>query len=115
MATLLRVAIDEPWLLPATGALIVVLYHLIPYLADPHHLRSYPGPFLAKFSRFWLGFVARGGSRYKVIHELHQRYGGRWLHMSTETTLTLRLRRLQDRLSGSPRMKLASPTLMQSN
>lgn len=53
----------------------VILFHLVPYIEDPHALRSYPGPSLAKLSDIWLGRVAAQGHRSEVVHELHKRYG----------------------------------------
>ncbi|KAF8888565.1 cytochrome P450 monooxygenase [Infundibulicybe gibba] len=53
----------------------VVLAHLIPYFLDPHGIRLYPGPFLAKFSDIWLGWVAKQGHRSEVVHKMHQKYG----------------------------------------
>ncbi|KAK0452448.1 cytochrome P450 [Armillaria borealis] len=43
----------------------VVLIHLLAYFFDPYGFRSFPGPFLAKFSDAWLG----------MVHELHKKYG----------------------------------------
>ncbi|TFK32337.1 cytochrome P450 monooxygenase [Crucibulum laeve] len=54
---------------------LIVLVHLIPYLLDPHGLRLYPGPFLAKFSDAWLGWVAKNGHRSEVVHKMHLKYG----------------------------------------
>ncbi|KAF8155951.1 cytochrome P450 monooxygenase [Crassisporium funariophilum] len=59
------------FLLPATFALV----HLIPYLLDPHGIRKYPGPFIAKFSDAWLGLVSKNGHRSEVVHEMHLKYG----------------------------------------
>ncbi len=53
----------------------VILGHLIPWVVDPHGLRSFPGPWLASFSDLWLGSVARRGHRSEVVHELHEKYG----------------------------------------
>lgn len=53
----------------------IILYHLISYYLDPYSLKSHPGPFLAKFSRFWLAKISRSGERYKAIHEAHLKYG----------------------------------------
>jgi benzoate 4-monooxygenase len=53
----------------------VVLVHLIPYLVDPHNIRKHPGPFLAKFSDVWLGWVSKSGHRSEVVHAMHQKYG----------------------------------------
>ncbi|KAI0316224.1 cytochrome P450 [Amylostereum chailletii] len=52
-----------------------VLAHLLPWLLDVHHIRSYPGPFLAKFSDLWLGRVAAQGHRSEVVHDMHKQYG----------------------------------------
>ncbi|KAF8633143.1 hypothetical protein AX17_004644 [Amanita inopinata Kibby_2008] len=54
---------------------IIFLAHFIPWLVDPRGIRSYPGPFLAKFSDIWLHFVSRTGHRSEYVHELHQKYG----------------------------------------
>ncbi|KAK0192187.1 cytochrome P450 monooxygenase [Armillaria mellea] len=54
---------------------LVVLVHLVPYVVDSHGLRSYPGPFLAKFSDAWLGYVTYKGHRSEVVHDLHMKYG----------------------------------------
>jgi len=54
---------------------VVVLGHLVPYIVDPHALKSYPGPLLAKLSDLWLGRVAVDGHRSEVVHELHKKYG----------------------------------------
>ncbi|KAI9465313.1 cytochrome P450 monooxygenase pc-bph [Lactarius psammicola] len=54
---------------------LVIFGHLVPWLVDPHGLRSFPGPWLAHFSDLWLGRVARRGHRSEVVHELHEKYG----------------------------------------
>jgi benzoate 4-monooxygenase len=54
---------------------VVLAVHILPWLLDPHGMRDVPGPFLAKFSDFWLGRVAALGHRSEVVHELHKRYG----------------------------------------
>ncbi|OCH91279.1 cytochrome P450 [Obba rivulosa] len=63
----------------STAALVllaaVALVHLVPWLLDPHGIRSYPGPWLAKFSDAWLGWVAAHGHRSEVVHELHKKHG----------------------------------------
>lgn len=53
----------------------VVLIHLVNYVLDPHKIRRYPGPFLAKFTEVWFGRVAAEGHRSQVVHKLHQKYG----------------------------------------
>lgn len=44
-------------------------------LRDARSMSGPPRPLLAKLSRFWLVNVVRSGHRYRVVHELHQRYG----------------------------------------
>ncbi|GBE89063.1 Benzoate 4-monooxygenase [Sparassis crispa] len=61
------------WL--ALIASLVVLIHVVPWLLDPHGIRSYPGPFVAKFSDVWLGWVAPAGHRSEVVHDLHRKHG----------------------------------------
>jgi benzoate 4-monooxygenase len=53
----------------------LILLHVIPYLLDPHKIRKYPGPFFAKFSDIWLGWVSKSGHRSEVVHQIHQKYG----------------------------------------
>ncbi|THH21149.1 hypothetical protein EW146_g362 [Bondarzewia mesenterica] len=54
---------------------VLILSHLLPWLVDPHGIRSYPGPWLAKFSDAWLGWTAANGHRSEVVHDLHKKYG----------------------------------------
>lgn len=54
---------------------VVLLTHLVPWFLDPHGIRSIPGPFLAKFSDVWLGWVSAQGHRSEVVHEMHKKYG----------------------------------------
>ena len=53
----------------------ILLVHIVPYLPDPHGIRLYPGPFLAKFSDAWLGWVSSHGHRSEIVHEMHKKYG----------------------------------------
>ncbi|KAF9445726.1 cytochrome P450 monooxygenase [Macrolepiota fuliginosa MF-IS2] len=55
--------------------LSIFLTHVVPWLWDSHGIRKYPGPFLAKFSDIWLGYVSKGGHRSEVVHEMHRKYG----------------------------------------
>ncbi len=66
--------VDLPTALVAT-LVSVVLIHLLAYFSDPYGFRFFPGPFLAKFSDAWLGWVSYGGHRSETIHELHKKYG----------------------------------------
>ncbi|KAF7344377.1 Cytochrome P450 monooxygenase [Mycena sanguinolenta] len=59
----------------AAVPVVVVLVHLLIYLVDPYGIRHYPGPFLAKFSDAWLGYISKQGHRSEVIHEMHLKYG----------------------------------------
>ena len=54
---------------------LILLVHLVPWLVDPHGIRGYPGPFLAKFSDLWLAYVCKTGHRSTTIHTIHQKYG----------------------------------------
>ncbi|KAJ7065052.1 cytochrome P450 monooxygenase [Mycena amicta] len=54
---------------------VVVGIHLALYVLDPYGIRRYPGPFLAKFSDAWLGYVSQQGHRSEKIHEMHLKYG----------------------------------------
>lgn len=73
-------AIDQLAGLPVAvwaGLVVAAVFsvHLIPLITDPYNVRCYPGPFLAKISDVWLGWVAAQGHRSEVVHELHQKYG----------------------------------------
>ncbi|KAI0336705.1 cytochrome P450 monooxygenase pc-bph [Cubamyces sp. BRFM 1775] len=54
---------------------LVALAHVVPYIIDPHGIRAYPGPWLAKLSDLWLGRVAAEGHRSERVHKLHEKYG----------------------------------------
>lgn len=54
---------------------LFVIVHLLPFLADPHSVRGYPGPLLARFSDIWLGWVAARGHINADIHNAHRKYG----------------------------------------
>ena len=100
---------------------LVILVHLVPWLVDPHGLRAFPGPWLARFSDLWLGRVAQRGHRSEVVHEMHEKYGTpikpRLLRRTRETNPDIYD---QGRLSASrpiifpfrtpPRFKLFTPT-----
>jgi hypothetical protein len=60
---------------------IVILAHFIPWLVDPHGLRSFPGPWVARFSDLWLGRVAQQGHRSEVVHRMHEKYGKQNQHV----------------------------------
>ncbi|KDQ19990.1 hypothetical protein BOTBODRAFT_27392 [Botryobasidium botryosum FD-172 SS1] len=76
--TLLPVVLLHPAYSPFTVVALVVLAHVAPYLADAFGYNkqpSIPGPWLAKFSDAWLGWVAAQGSRSEVVHQQHLKYG----------------------------------------
>ncbi|KAF4618517.1 hypothetical protein D9613_010014 [Agrocybe pediades] len=52
-----------------------ILVHALPYLIDPHGIRRFPGPLIAKFSDIWLGVVCKNGHRSEIVHEMHKKYG----------------------------------------
>ena len=54
---------------------LIVVAHVVPYFVDPHAIRAFPGPFLAKFTDLWMGRLAVEGHRSEVVHELHKKYG----------------------------------------
>lgn len=55
--------------------IIWLLSHFVAYFADPQAIRSIPGPFLAKFTDAWLGWVSAHGHRSEVVHKMHEKYG----------------------------------------
>ncbi|OCH93014.1 cytochrome P450 monooxygenase pc-bph [Obba rivulosa] len=54
---------------------IALVLLIMPYFIDSHGLRSYPGPFLAKFTDLWLAYKVWEGNRSPDIHALHKKYG----------------------------------------
>jgi len=54
---------------------VVALAHVVPWLIDSHRIRDLPGPWVAKFSDFWLGYWAAQGKRSEHVHEIHNQYG----------------------------------------
>jgi hypothetical protein len=40
-----------------------------------HPLHNYPGPVLARLTKFWLASFCRDGDTFRVVRELHKRYG----------------------------------------
>lgn len=49
----------------------VVLYRLSPF----HPLAGYPGPSLAKVSKFWMVYATFRGDTHNAIKDLHSQYG----------------------------------------
>lgn len=52
---------------------VLFLYHLVKLLLDP--LKDIPGPFLARFTRFWYFWEIYRGSFEATDVELHRKYG----------------------------------------
>ena len=67
----------------------IVFVHLAPFAADQFNQRRIPGPFLAKFSDLWLGWITSHGHRSDVVHELHKKYGMVSMSTMAATSLTL--------------------------
>lgn len=64
------------WPAVAAGVpLLIALFHIVPWALDAQRVRDIPGPFLAKFSDLWLGYVSKSGHRSEVVHEMHEKYG----------------------------------------
>ncbi|PWN40216.1 cytochrome P450 [Ceraceosorus guamensis] len=59
-------------LLSLTCALIA--WYALDFLSRPQYF-GIPGPFLAKFSDLWLTRQAMRGDRWRVVDDLHRRYG----------------------------------------
>lgn len=55
--------------------LAVFLVHFVPWVLDSKGIRSYPGPFLAKFSDLWLHLASKAGHRSETVHQVHLQYG----------------------------------------
>ena len=55
-----------------SGLLLFTLaYRLSPF----HPLAKYPGPFLAKTSKWWAAYLSGIGDQHRFIKRLHDRYG----------------------------------------
>lgn len=51
------------------------LFHIIAYFKDSSGLRSFPGPFLAKFTDAWMFSVVNGNRWSTTVESLHKKYG----------------------------------------
>jgi len=67
-------ALESPAHIIVTIVGAVVLFHLVPYITNTAVIK-YPGPFLAKFTDFWLLRQAMKGHRFQSVHEVHKKYG----------------------------------------
>ncbi|KAH8818604.1 cytochrome P450 [Flagelloscypha sp. PMI_526] len=68
---------DLPALLAGIGIHnAVLLISLFLYRCNPRHpLATYPGPFFASLSGFWMVYHCSGGKRHVLLMKLHQKYG----------------------------------------
>lgn len=57
-----------------TIASVVFAFHVIPFLANTAAI-NIPGPFLAKFSDYWIMRQAMRGKRFEAVHQMHKKYG----------------------------------------
>ncbi|SPO20574.1 probable Benzoate 4-monooxygenase cytochrome P450 [Ustilago trichophora] len=67
-------AIESPAHIAITIVGTVILFHLVPFITNTAIIK-YPGPFLAKFTDFWLLRTAMIGHRFEIVHEQHKKYG----------------------------------------
>lgn len=67
-------ALQHP-LLTALGVVVIYLLLRTTYDAFFSPLRDIPGPFVARFSGFWMRLHNFYGRRCHKIHEAHARYG----------------------------------------
>ena len=66
---------DNPLLLLVTLPVATILYWLTAYFVDPHGLRSYPGPFLAKFTDAWIAWSVHSNRWSLAVEDAHKKYG----------------------------------------
>ncbi|EMD40236.1 hypothetical protein CERSUDRAFT_112429 [Gelatoporia subvermispora B] len=67
--------LERPLLLVVLLPSVLLAVALVAHLRDPHHLRSYPGPFLASLTDLWLAYKVWVGDRSPGVHELHKKHG----------------------------------------
>ncbi|KAL1845821.1 hypothetical protein Plec18167_009274 [Paecilomyces lecythidis] len=66
---------------PGNIALLVVGYYVfrflwqIVYYRFFHPLSKFPGPFWASVTRLWIAYYNLRGDEYRVVYDLHKRYG----------------------------------------
>lgn len=49
----------------------IIIYRLSPW----HPLARYPGPVVARLTKFWFAFLSLRGKQYLYYQQLHDRYG----------------------------------------
>ncbi|KAI0309650.1 cytochrome P450 [Amylostereum chailletii] len=70
-----RLHFDNLAYLEAAIVVATVVIYVAPWALDFHGMRTYPGPWLAKFSDLWLAWSTFQGRRSEVVHDLHKKYG----------------------------------------
>jgi hypothetical protein len=77
LETLLDTAMPTNWAFRALGYHILGLYSsMLFYRAFWHRLSSFPGPFLARLSNFYVtGLSAKKFQLYEEVEKLHQKHG----------------------------------------
>ena len=75
MQQLIAFAQANPLLLFATLPIIIVVSNVAAYFMDPHGLRSYPGPLLAKLTDAWIFWVVSRNRWSRTVEDLHRKYG----------------------------------------
>ncbi|ETS75667.1 hypothetical protein PFICI_12611 [Pestalotiopsis fici W106-1] len=63
------------WDIVVLSAVLGVVYRIIVTYNEWQQLRHIPGPFLARFTRFWLVRHILGGVYVEKLSQLHERYG----------------------------------------
>ena len=101
---------DNPLLLLAALPIMLVAAKVVNYLTDPSGLRSYPGPFLAKFTDAWIFWKVSHNRWSSSIEDVHKKYGNIPLMQSYKMANGVS----QVPLSASLRITFPSPTLRHS-
>lgn len=66
---------DNSLLLLAALPVVAVLAKVVHYLNDPFSLRSYPDPFLAKFTDAWIFWTVTRNCWSRSVEDAHKIYG----------------------------------------
>ncbi|EPS95052.1 hypothetical protein FOMPIDRAFT_1133122 [Fomitopsis schrenkii] len=65
----------NPLLLLAALPVVLVVAKVVNYLTDSSGLRSYPGPFLAKFTDAWIFWMVSRNRWSRSVEDVHIKYG----------------------------------------
>ena len=80
---------DNSLLFLAAIPVATILYLLTAYFVDPHDLRSYPGPFLAKFTDAWIAWTVHSNRWSLSVEDAHKKYGTHSRGFPIATSLTI--------------------------